>query len=80
MAKEWEGPGENPLALIYGVAVKQGLTKQLENKLLEIFRWVDFDEKNVLDDILTEIAGDVHIIVKKDDSGWYARHDDLNGG
>lgn len=72
---EWEGPSLNPMAIVYSVAAKRGLTKELQNKLLEIFAWVDFDEKNVLDDVLAEIAGGVHIVVKKESDGWYAKYD-----
>lgn len=77
----WTGPGENPLALIYSVAVDQGLTRELENKLSEVFAWQDFDEKTFLDldDLLAEIAGGVHIVARKSESGWYAKYDGADG-
>jgi hypothetical protein len=79
MTKAWEGPGENPLALIYSVAIQQGLNRDLEDKLCKIFSWSDFDEENFLDNLLAEIARDINIVARKDETGWYAVYDDADG-
>jgi hypothetical protein len=74
-AEAWEGPSKNPLALIYDIAIQQGLARDLEDKLCGIFSWSDFDEKNFLDDLLAEIAGGVNIVAREDENGWYAMYE-----
>lgn len=61
----WTKWQENPIAAAYEVARVNNIdTKEVDNVLLKIVTWQQFDAVNFMDDLLQEIAGETNIVVQ----------------